>query len=65
MISQPIKDELWKWIRSFAGAVAAGAVLTAMNWIGAHVPDIISFVLTMGGGYVTQHAASANATLGS
>lgn len=52
MIPQTLKDEALMLARSFIGAVLAGAAMAAVNFFIAHVPQIINFLVTLGGGYI-------------
>ena len=55
MDTQAILEEAKKLLYGFLGAVATGAALAALNWLGAHIPSAIQFLSTVAVGYGATH----------
>lgn len=50
MDNQEMKNHLFDFVKGLIGAIAAGVVIAVTNYLGAHLPDIINFMLLWLGG---------------
>ena len=59
-IPDSIKTEIAHLVRSFVGAVLAGAAMAAFSWLGAHLPGWVHTVGLMSGGYIGVRSGIKN-----
>lgn len=54
MNEQDAVKELKRIAYSLFGAMVSAALLAGLNWVGAHIPEVVTFITSMAGAYGTQ-----------